>query len=110
MIVRHPVRGLLGGLLLGIGLALVMVQLGFVPFAEWTVLVVIVAGVLLGLAFALVMPAPAVATAPPPARVQTPAAPAPSAPAPPTEAPPADAPPVPPSDTTVIERPPDDRQ
>lgn len=68
MIVRHPIRGLLGGLLLGIGLALVMVQLAFVPLGEWTVIVVVVAFTVLGLLFALLVPARAVPAdaAPPP--------------------------------------------
>jgi hypothetical protein len=57
MIARHPLRGFFGGLLFGIGLALVMVQLAFVPLGAATVIVVVGACTLLGLLFALFMPA-----------------------------------------------------
>lgn len=57
MIARHPIRGLLGGLVLGIGLALVMVQAGFVPLGEATVIVVLVVSLLLGLLVSLLAPA-----------------------------------------------------
>lgn len=55
--IRHPLRGLFGGLLLGIGLALVLVQLAIAPLGTWTVIVVVVACTLLGLAAAWVLPA-----------------------------------------------------
>lgn len=57
MIARHPIRGLLGGLVLGIGLALVMVQASFVPLGEATVVVVLVVATLLGLLVSLLAPA-----------------------------------------------------
>ncbi len=57
MIARHPIRGLLGGLVLGIGLALAMVQASMVPFGEATVLVVLVVATLLGLLVSLLVPA-----------------------------------------------------
>lgn len=57
MIVRHPIRGLLGGLVLGIGLALMMVQMSFTPIGEATVLVVLLVATLLGLLVSLLVPA-----------------------------------------------------
>lgn len=74
MIVRHPIRGFLSGVLLGIGLALVMVQLSFVPFGGATVIVVVVAGAILGVAFAMLVPARGASTmeTSPPARHEPP--------------------------------------
>jgi hypothetical protein len=54
---RHPVRGALGGLLIGIGLALLVVMLGLAPLAELTVVVIVVAFVAIGLALSWVLPA-----------------------------------------------------
>jgi len=48
MIIRHPLRGALGGLLLGFGLAWLLVQLNFVPVGNLTVVVLLLASVLLG--------------------------------------------------------------
>ena len=42
MIRRHPIRGLFGGLLLGIGFALVLMQLSVAPIGQLTVLIVVV--------------------------------------------------------------------
>lgn len=127
MINRHPILGLLSGFLLGVGLALIMVQLAIVPFGSWTVVAVIVIFTLLGLIFALAIPmrgAPPPATtyqhAPPTGGYQQPpaAAPAESAapPPPPVESaapppapaaeppPPADEPPATAGDDTPTEQ------
>jgi membrane protein implicated in regulation of membrane protease activity len=56
MIIRHPLRGALGGLLLGFGLAWLLVQLNFVPVGNLTVVVLLLASVLLGLLIALAAP------------------------------------------------------
>jgi hypothetical protein len=54
---RHPLRGLFGGLLLGIGLALVLVQLSVAPLGTNTVLIVIALCTVLGLILAYALPA-----------------------------------------------------
>jgi hypothetical protein len=54
---RHPLRGALGGLLIGIGLSLVVVMLGLAPLGELTVVVIVVAFVAIGLALSWVLPA-----------------------------------------------------
>jgi len=85
MINRHPILGLLSGFLLGVGLALIMVQLAIVPFGSWTVVAMVVIFTLLGLIFALAIPmrgAPPPTTyqqAPPAAGYQQPPPPAPPA-------------------------------
>lgn len=53
---RHPVRGALGGLLIGIGLALLVVMLGLAPLGELTVLVIVVALMAIGLVLSWVLP------------------------------------------------------
>jgi hypothetical protein len=53
---RHPVRGVLGGLLIGIGLSLVVAMLGLAPLGELTVVVIVVAFVAIGLALSWVLP------------------------------------------------------
>ena len=53
---RHPVRGALGGLLIGIGLALLVVMLGLAPLGELTVVVIVVAFVAIGLVLSWVLP------------------------------------------------------
>lgn len=100
---RHPIRGLFGGLCLGLGLAIMLVIYGKVAFGTWTPYLVIIAGVVIGVLWAFVAPArgptlaaPASATTAPPA-AETP----PSIDVPPVEQP--DTPPVdemPPVDET----------
>jgi hypothetical protein len=51
------IRGLLGGLLLGVGLALMLVMLGIAPFGTLTVVVIVVLFTLAGIALARVLPA-----------------------------------------------------
>lgn len=53
---RHPLRGAIGGLLIGIGLSLVVVMLGLAPLGELTVVVIVVAFVATGLVLSWVMP------------------------------------------------------
>ncbi len=54
---RHPFRGLGGGLLLGIGLALVLMQLSIAPLGQVTVLTVIALCAVLGLVASWALPA-----------------------------------------------------
>ena len=54
---RHPIRGLLGGLLLGIGIALVLTQLSVAPIGQLTVLIVVALCTVLGLIAAWALPA-----------------------------------------------------
>lgn len=53
---RHPIRGLFGGLLLGIGLALIVVMLGAAPLGTATVLVIIGLCMALGVVIAYALP------------------------------------------------------
>lgn len=53
---RHPLRGLFGGLLFGIGLALILAQLGSAPLGTSTVLVIVVLFTILGTIAAYVLP------------------------------------------------------
>ena len=57
MIRRHPIRGLFGGLLLGIGLSLVLMQLSVAPIGQLTVLTVVALCTVLGLVAAWALPA-----------------------------------------------------
>ena len=57
MIRRHPFRGLFGGLLLGIGLALVLMQLSIAPIGQVTVLTVVALCTALGAIAAYALPA-----------------------------------------------------
>jgi hypothetical protein len=98
MINRHPILGLLSGFLLGVGLALILVQLAIVPFGSWTVIVIVVLLTLLGLIFALTIP---LRGAPPAAPYQ-----APPAAQPPAAPPPAAPPPAEPAETTAYAPPP----
>jgi hypothetical protein len=54
---RHPFRGLLGGLLLGIGLALVLMMLSVAPLGQVTVVTVIGLCMVLGVIAAYALPA-----------------------------------------------------
>ena len=54
---RHPIRGLFGGLLLGIGLALVLMQLSVAPIGQLTVVIVVALFTVLGLIAAWALPA-----------------------------------------------------
>jgi hypothetical protein len=57
MLRRHPIRGLLGGLLLGVGLALMLVMLGIAPLGNLTVVVIVVLFTMAGIGLAWVLPA-----------------------------------------------------
>lgn len=83
MIARHPFLGLLSGFLLGVGLALILVQLAIVPFGSWTVVAMVVIFTLLGLVFALAIP---MRGAPPPAAYQQAPPPQPTSQQPPASA------------------------
>jgi len=61
MTVRHPLRGLLGGLILGLGIALALVFLGVAVLGTWTVIGFVVVFGLIGLVYALAWPAKRVA-------------------------------------------------
>jgi len=50
---RHPIRGILSGLLLGLGMALLVMVFGKAPFATLTPYVCIAAGIVAGLAMGL---------------------------------------------------------
>lgn len=54
---RHPLRGLIGGFLLGLGLALILVFLGLPVFGVYTVIILVVVFTLLGLLLAYLLPA-----------------------------------------------------
>jgi len=56
-VIRHPFRGLFGGLLLGIGLALVLMQLSVAPLGQVTVLTVVALCTALGTILAYALPA-----------------------------------------------------
>lgn len=74
MIRRHPLRGLLGGLLIGIGLSILLVIYGAAPLGAWTVIALILLFAVIGVAAAWLLPArsrPVVATTAAPATVQT---------------------------------------
>jgi predicted lipid-binding transport protein (Tim44 family) len=53
---RHPIRGLFGGLLVGLGVALLLVLYGKIAFGTLTPYVIILAGVVVGVAWAFVAP------------------------------------------------------
>ncbi len=54
---RHPIRGLLWGLPFGLGLALVAIGQGWAALGTWPPVLLFVAGVLLGAAWATFGPA-----------------------------------------------------
>jgi hypothetical protein len=74
MIRRHPIRGLLGGVLIGLGLSILLVIYGAAPLGRWTVIVLVLLFAVIGTAAAWLLPArsrPVVATGTAPATVQT---------------------------------------
>ena len=74
MIRRHPIRGLLGGVLIGLGLAILLVIYGAAPLGSWTVIVLVLLFAAIGTAAAWVLPArsrPVVVAGTAPATVQT---------------------------------------
>jgi len=56
MIRRHPIRGLLGGLLVGLGLSILLVIYGTAPLGPATVLVVVLLFAAIGAAAAWFLP------------------------------------------------------
>lgn len=54
---RRPFRGLFGGLVLGFGVALLLIVYGILALNMWYLLGVVVAGALVGLLLAYVAPA-----------------------------------------------------
>lgn len=56
MIRRHPIRGLLGGLLVGLGLSILLVIYGTAPMGPATVLVVVLLFAAIGAAAAWFLP------------------------------------------------------
>ena len=74
MIRRHPIRGLLGGVLVGLGLAILLVIYGAAPLGSWTVIALVLLFAVVGTAAAWLLPArsrPVVAADAAPATVQT---------------------------------------
>jgi hypothetical protein len=53
---RHPVLGIFGGALVGIGVALLLIMFSVAPVADLTVVVVVVFFAILGLLYALLIP------------------------------------------------------
>ena len=53
---RHPIRGFVGGLFVGLGIALLLVLYGKIAFGTLTPYVIILAGVALGVVWAFVAP------------------------------------------------------
>ena len=71
---KHPIRGAIWGLLLGLGLAIYAILFAIIPFTDWVPLILVVlAGVVIGVAWAYL--APAKKPGPPPAAPQPAAAP-----------------------------------
>ncbi|HEY6608485.1 MAG TPA: hypothetical protein VI277_04745 [Candidatus Limnocylindria bacterium] len=56
MTVRHPIRGLFGGLIFGFGLAFILIFLSVAILGTWTVIGFTVAFGLIGLVVSLVWP------------------------------------------------------
>ena len=54
---RHPIKGLIFGLLLGLGLALLAISYSLAPVGEITVECLVIAGAVLGLLWGLLGPA-----------------------------------------------------
>lgn len=66
-VVRHPIRGALAGLLLGFGLALLLISFSVIALGTLAPLVVIGVGVALGVVLTLAVPARGASAAPQPA-------------------------------------------
>lgn len=105
---RHPIRGLFAGLFLGLGAAILLVIYGKIAFGTFTPYVVILVGIAVGVAWAMLARAGrtprARPTTEPVGTAPAPAAPAPTAPEPPAPEPPAPEPittePAPPEPTS----------
>jgi hypothetical protein len=54
---RHPVLGFFSGLLLGLGVAIMLVLLGIVPMTVMWIGIITAAGVVVGIALAYALPA-----------------------------------------------------
>jgi len=65
VVVRHPIRGLLWGLVLGIGLAFMLVFSTIIVFARTPVVITITVGTLAGLLWSVLGP-PRTTKSPPP--------------------------------------------
>ncbi len=71
---KHPIRGAIWGLLLGLGLAIYSILFAIIPWTDWVPLILVVlAGVVIGVAWAYL--APAKKPGPPPAPSSPPPAP-----------------------------------
>ena len=53
---RRPVRGAIGGLLLGIGVAVLLLVYGKASFGKWTPVIIVAAGLVVGIAVGLAGP------------------------------------------------------
>src|SRR5436190_2134967 len=53
---RRPVRGAIGGLLLGIGVAVLLLVYGKASFGKWTPVIIVGAGLVVGIAVGLAGP------------------------------------------------------
>ncbi|MGI9605131.1 MAG: hypothetical protein ACR2P0_03235 [Acidimicrobiales bacterium] len=56
-IVRHPIRGLLYGVLFGLGLMLIAVGQGFAALGTWPPLLILVGGIAVGVLWSMYGPA-----------------------------------------------------
>ena len=56
---RHPVLGILGGALIGLGVGLLFVMFGVVPLGPATLVAIVLFFAGIGLIYALVLPPPA---------------------------------------------------
>ncbi len=62
---RHPVRGVIGGILLGLGVTILLLSYAKAPFGDATIWLPLVVFVVVGLVVSLAVPARGVAGAPP---------------------------------------------
>lgn len=63
---RHPIMGFFAGLFLGLGLFLMLTAMGIVPLTVMWLVILVVGGVVLGIALAYAVPARGRRTAPTP--------------------------------------------